>query len=281
MFGYVLALEDQLTPEAWQRYRGAYCGLCRTLGMQFGQRTRLTLTYDMTFLVVLLSSLYEPEEYRAAGRCGMHPLHPRDYWYNDTTVYAAAVNVLLAREKLLDDWRDDKNPAARAGAALLDRACARAESQDPRQFTAIRQELDALSALEREGREDPDAAANCFGRLMAALFCWKEDRWAPQLSQMGMALGRFIYLMDAWEDVDADIKKHRYNPLKVHAARADFDAWMGDLLMVILGDCTEAMEQLPLVQDVEILRAILYAGVWNRYARKMKQKEKERGSTDA
>ena len=279
MFGYVLALEDQLTPEAWQRYRGAYCGLCRTLGMQFGQRTRLTLTYDMTFLVVLLSSLYEPEEYRAAGRCGMHPLHSRDYWYNDATVYAAAVNVLLAREKLLDDWQDDKNPAARAGAALLERACARAESQYPRQYNAIRAGLDTLTALEWSRDEDPDAAANCFGRIMAEIFCWKDDRWAPQLRQMGMALGRFIYLMDAWEDVEADIKKHRYNPLKAQAARADFDAWMGDVLMVILGDCTEAMEQLPLVQDVEILRTILYAGVWNRYARKMKQKE--RGSTDA
>jgi hypothetical protein len=94
-----------------------------------------------------------------------------------------------------------------------------------------------------------------------------------------MALGRFIYLMDAWEDVEADIKKNRYNPLKAQAARPDFDTWMGEVLMVILGDCAEAMEQLPLVQDTEILRTILYAGVWNRYARKLKQKE--RGSTDA
>ena len=68
MFGYVLALEDQLTPESWQRYRGAYCGLCRTLGTRFGQRTRLTLTYDMTFLVLLLSSLYEPQERCGTGR---------------------------------------------------------------------------------------------------------------------------------------------------------------------------------------------------------------------
>ena len=279
MFGYVLALEDQLTPEAWQRYRGAYCGLCRTLGMQFGQHARLTLTYDMTFLVVLLSSLYEPEEYRATGRCGMHPLHPRDYWYNDATVYAAAMNVLLAKEKMEDDWQDDKNPLALAAASLLKRSAASAEEKYPRQYGAIRAALDTLTALEWSGEEDPDAAANCFGRLLAELFCWKEDRWSPQLRQMGMALGRFIYLMDAWEDVEADIKKRRYNPLKAHAARPDFDAWMGDLLTVILGDCAAAMEQLPLVQDIEILRPILYAGVWTRYARKLKQKE--RGSTDA
>lgn len=280
MFGYVLALEDQLTKEEWLRYRGAYCGLCRTLGMQFGQRSRLTLTYDMTFLVLLLSSLYEPEEYHDSGRCLPHPVQTREYWHNRVTTYAAAMNVALACEKQRDDWHDDRNPVAKAAAALLKSACDRAEATFPRQCAAIRTELEALTALEESGREDPDAAANCFGRLMAAVFCWQEDRWSPYLSQMGLSLGRFIYLMDAWEDVEADMKKGRYNPLKSQAGRADFDAWMGEMLMVILGDCTQAMEQLPLVQDVEILRKILYAGVWNRYARKLKQK-KERGSTDA
>lgn len=280
MFGYVLALEDQLTPEEWLRYRGAYCGLCRTLGMQYGQTSRMTLNYDMTFLVLLLSSLYEPEEYHDAARCLPHPLKAREYWHNEVTRYAAAMNVMLAYEKQQDDWRDDKNPAALAASALLKPAAERIETEYPRQCGAIRAELSNLTFFEWSNDEDPDAAANCFGRLMAALLCWKEDRWAPLLGQMGLALGRFIYLMDAWEDVEADVKKGRYNPLKSQAGRPDFDEWMGETLTVILGDCTQAMEQLPLVQDVEILRKILYAGVWNRYARKLKQK-KERGSTDA
>lgn len=280
MFGYVLALEDQLTPEEWRRYRGAYCGLCRTLGMQFGQSARMTLTYDMTFLVLLLSSLYEPEEYQDKGRCLPHPLKSREYWYNEVTRYAAAMNMVLAYEKQQDDWRDDKNPLALAASRLMKQAAERVEADYPRQCDAIRAELSNLTFFEWSYDEDPDAAANCFGRLMAQIFCWKEDRWSPLLGQMGLALGRFIYLMDAWEDVEADIKKDRYNPLKNQANRPDFDEWMGETLMVILGDCTQAMEQLPLVQDVEILRKILYAGVWNRYARKLKQK-KERGSTDA
>lgn len=280
MFGYVLALEDQLSPEEWQRYKSAYCGLCRTLGMQFGPCSRMTLTYDMTFLVLLLSSLYEPREYHDTGRCLPHPLKPRAFWHNEVTRYAAAMNVALAWEKQQDDWRDDHNPVACAAGTLLKEARDRAAQQYPRQCQAIRQELDALTGLEQRGEEDPDAAANCFGRLMAALFCWKEDRWTEQLAQMGLALGRFIYLMDAWEDVESDIRKKRYNPLKTQAARPDFDTWMGETLVVILGDCTQAMEQLPLVQDVEILRTILYAGVWNRYARRMKQKKK-RGDPDA
>lgn len=280
MFGYVLALEEQLTPEEWQRYRGAYCGLCRALGEAFGQKARLTLTYDMTFLVLLLSSLYEPEERAGQGRCPVHPLHPRAYWQTAATEYAAAMNLVLAREKLLDDWRDEKNPAAFVAAGLLGQACKGAEDAYPRQCAAIRRELDALSVLEKQGSEDPDAAANCFGRLMAALFCWKEDRWAPLLGEMGLELGRFIYLMDAWEDAEADEKKGRWNPLRTRAKDPGFDEWTGETLMLMLGDCTRAMETLPLVQDVEILRKILYAGVWNRYARGLKRK-KERECSNA
>ena len=280
MFGYVLALEEQLTKEEWQRYRGAYCGLCRALGEAFGQKARLTLTYDMTFLVLLLSSLYEPAERTGEGRCLVHPLHARAYWKNAVTEYAAAMNLVLAREKLLDDWRDAKNPAALAAANSLKKACAQVEADYPRQCTAIRRELEALAALERQGVEDPDAAANCFGKLMAALLCWKEDRWTPLLGEMGLALGRFIYLMDAWEDAETDEKKGRWNPLHTRAKEPGFDEWAGETLVLILGDCTRAMEMLPLVQDVEILRKILYAGVWNRYARKLKKK-KERESSNA
>ena len=61
MFGYVLALEDQLTPEAWQRYRGAYCGLCRTLGERYGTVSQFILNYDLTFLAILLADPAQPE----------------------------------------------------------------------------------------------------------------------------------------------------------------------------------------------------------------------------
>lgn len=281
MFGYVTPQKEQLTPEEWLRYRGAYCGLCRTLEEEYGQMSRLTLTYDMTFLVVLLSSLYEPEETAGARRCPTHPGKPRDFWVSDATRYAAAMNVVLAYEKGLDDWRDDKSLLGKGSAAALKKAREKARTRYPVPCAAIREELEQLSGLEGQGDLDPDEAANCFGRLMGAVLCWKQDRWQPQLQQMGLSLGRFIYLMDAWEDVEQDLKKGRANPLKEQARRPDFDAWTQEMLMVILGDCAVAMEQLPLVQDVEILRKILYSGVWSRYAAKLRKKtEKERGNAN-
>ena len=84
MFGYILPNMDGLTPEQHARYRACYCGLCRTIGSRFSQPVRLTLTYDMTFLVLLLGSLYEPEEQTGAGRCcpipqSSIPCHHRDH----------------------------------------------------------------------------------------------------------------------------------------------------------------------------------------------------------
>ena len=68
MFGFVVANQQALSPEELQRYRAVYCGLCRALGSRHGATARLTLTYDMTFLILLLNSLYEPEETCGEGR---------------------------------------------------------------------------------------------------------------------------------------------------------------------------------------------------------------------
>lgn len=71
MFGYLVAAPELMTEPQLGRYRAAYCGLCRSLRARHGQISGLTLTYDMTFLVLFLSSLYEPEETNRGGhmRC--------------------------------------------------------------------------------------------------------------------------------------------------------------------------------------------------------------------
>ena len=96
MFGYLVAADGVLEPEQLSRYRAVYCGLCRSLQRCFGQGARLTLTYDMTFLVLLLSSLYEPEETLSARRCPRHPLDKHLYSVSDISDYAANMNLALA-----------------------------------------------------------------------------------------------------------------------------------------------------------------------------------------
>ena len=111
MFGYLVADTGTLSEEQFARYRSCYCGLCRSIRERHGQQAGLSLTYDMAFLVLLLSSLYEPEEREGEGTCMPHPVKARDYWQNEITAYAADLNTALAYLKCLDDWEDDGGEA--------------------------------------------------------------------------------------------------------------------------------------------------------------------------
>ena len=103
MFGYIMADEKQLSPEEVARYRKVYCGVCHSLKEQNGQLCRMTLTYDMTFLALLLNSLYEPLEHEDSARCGAHPTKSQPFATSECTEYAADATVLLAYHKLMDD----------------------------------------------------------------------------------------------------------------------------------------------------------------------------------
>lgn len=89
MFGYIQANQSDLTQEEKARYQAAYCGLCHALGSRYGICLRLALHYDLVFLNLLLSSLYEPEEKSGASRCIVHPYRRHPYAMDAYTDYAA------------------------------------------------------------------------------------------------------------------------------------------------------------------------------------------------
>lgn len=280
MFGYILANPEQLDEAQQLRYRSCYCGLCHAIGREASQLCRLSLNYDMTFLVLLLSSLYEPDEAPGRGRCIVHPAKPRDYWITDATRYCADMNVTLAYYNSLDDWTDERSLPKLAQAQIFRRAARRAATQYPRQTEAVTRCLGVLSQLEQAKDYNPDAAANSFGELMGELFVWREsDYWSPTLRAMGQALGRFIYILDAVCDLDADLRKGHYNPLSARAATDSSPAAFRDDLILLIGDVTAAFERLPLVQDAPLLRNILYSGVWAKFllAEKRHLKQENKG----
>lgn len=279
MFGFVTANRDTLSPNALARYRAHYCGLCRALDRQYGFAARLSLTYDMTFLVLLLGSMYEPEERSGTARCAPHPIKPHGWIETRYTAYAAALNVLLAYYNCEDDWQDEKNALKHGEALLLKKHLPAIRAAYPRQSAAVERQLTALCRTEAENGS-ADEAANLFAALMGELFVPDAyDRFADTLRRFGEALGRFIYLTDAAIDCEADRKRGRFNPLAPLYAQetARFDAHMKDLLTVIIGEAATAFETLPLVQDAELLRNILYSGVWTRWVlHETRQAQKER-----
>ena len=276
MFGYVTANWKELNKEQRQRYGAVYCGICRCIREQSSNLSRLGLSYDMAFLALLLMSLYEPEEVSGDHACILHPIKKRPWVENEFVRYGADMNVALAYYNFADDWQDDQKLSAKAMMGILGKELPRIEEEYPRQCAAIRDCISRLNALEKEGCPNPDEPAGAFGELMAEILTYREDLWAPHLRQMGMALGRFIYLLDAAVDYDKDKRKGKYNPYLAMGTGKDWPRWE-EYLILTMGRCTASYEMLPMVQDKDILDNILYSGVWVNNGEKRKEKEEHHG----
>ena len=271
MFGYLQADRTRLDEAQAARYRAVYCGLCRSLRQTYGAAARLALTYDMAFLTLLLSALYEPDEKAGAARCLRHPARAQSWTQTEFTGYAAAMNCLLAYENRLDDWHDDRRLSAAAAAGLLGPGAKKAAAQYPDKTAAIRASLQTIAQAEEDRTAYSEAPANAFGALMADLFTVREDRWTPVLRQLGQSLGKLIYFMDAACDLEADRK---YNPLALLGVSSGAD--FRPQLTLLAGDAAEAFERLPIVQDAAILQNILYSGVWTRFEAAFRTEQEER-----
>lgn len=273
MFGYVTANELELKVKDYKKYKAYYCGLCQCLKSKYGLTGQLTLTYDMTFVILLLTSLYESDTTMRQHRCVVHPVKKQMVLQNEITEYAADMNLLLAYYHLKDDWEDERKIGAFAGTSVLKKKVHKIEAAYPRQCEVIQRELKNLAEYEKQESMQIDEPAGCFGRLMEELLLYKKDCWEDSLRRIGFYLGKFIYIMDAYEDLPSDIERGTYNPLKEIAKREDYETYCRDILYMMMGECVVGMEKLPCILDIDILRNILYDGVWKQY-QKLQDKRK-------
>lgn len=274
MFGYISANQSALDKQAQARYRAYYCGLCRALKERHGQIGRMTLSNDLTFLFILLSSLYEPKETLAEARCALHPVKRRTFLQNEFSAYAADMNLLLSYYKALDNKKDEHDPAQGAAEQLLRKRFRRVRRLYPQKCECIGECIERIGVLEDQKSTDVDALCNLSGIMLGEVFACRDDHWTPILRQIGAGLGRFVYFMDAYEDYQADRRAHRFNPLTALHEQPDYEALCRQTLTLLIADATEAFELLPLEKDIDILRNVLYSGVWAHYAR-MHRQEKE------
>lgn len=280
----------------------------------------------MTFLALVLGSLYEPEETCGEARCPVHPVQPQSFARSKYTDYAADLSVALAYHKMLDDWHDDHALRARGGALALAGAYRRAKKRVPRECEVIETAMADIRAIEQralrarnQGAQDqlraqvqiqvqdqlqtqdqtrdqtqiqtqdqtrgqgqtqiqsriqgapaidpplPDEAANRFGMMLGDLFAHEDDFWVSDLRRFGARLGKFVYAMDAAMDIEDDSRTGSYNPF------ADMESTKEALrenLEFLAAGMTDAFERLPLERDVQVMRSVLYAGVWQRFKAK-------------
>lgn len=265
MFGYVAINKAEMKFREFDIYHAYYCGLCKELKERYGRTGQLTLSYDMTFLVILLSGLYEPETTDKIVNCVAHPFQKHASRTNEITAYAADMNIVLSYYKCLDDWTDEHKKKAWMNSRLLRSKVKQIEETYPEKVTVIADALAQISACEKTNEQDLDKMAGLFGEIMAEIFVWKEDVWESSLRRMGFFLGKFIYLMDAYEDIDDDIANACYNPLKQFREREDFAEYCKQILTMMIAECSREFEKLPILTHADILRNILYSGVWCRY----------------
>lgn len=263
MFGYVVPLRRELKVREWEDYQAAYCGLCHTLRATCGRRARYVLNYDFTFLALLLD---DGSGTSCSKGCPAHPIKKRRCYRSDAAFsLAAKESVILARYKLLDSVRDEKGwkaLAARLGVFSLRRAYRRASRGQETFAEHVAQCLTDLSELETQGSASLDRTADTFARLLegAAPVTGRPERDRP-MGQLLYHLGRWIYILDAYDDLQEDLAAKRYNPVAARFGGTPDEEYLKTTLRHSLSLCQSAFQLLEETRWHEILQNILYLGL--------------------
>ncbi len=278
MFGYINVNKSELSEENKKIYQAYYCGLCQRLGAHCGKKGQMLLSYDMTFLELLLTGLYEPEYSQRQFTCMIHPTKKQTSYENEISDYCAAINVMLAYHNMVDDWKDEKKISKIPLANLIRKDYEKFADTYPRQAKAIEVYMENMAEFETKGESNIDLVAGLTGEMLGEVFAWKEDEWHQELKTLGFYMGKFIYLMDAYEDVDKDEKRNQYNPLR-HLKKdnpKDFETLTRLMMTSMMSECAKSFERLPILLYSDILRNILYSGVWTKYEYIQMKKRKKK-----
>ena len=264
MLGYVKVNKDELKIREYNVYKSYYCGLCKTLKSEYGYFSRFVLNYDSVFLALLLSSVSNDDYDLKNEICIAHPTKKTPITVkNKSLTYSAAVMVILVLLKLEDDIRDEKSLKALIVYLLLTNAKRKVKKNYRTLFKNCRDTINKLSDLEKNNCDDLDKLSDVFANLLKLLFVpdfITENSEKRILSHIGYMLGRFIYIIDAYEDMEKDEKKKNFNPFLLSENSPDKDL-IFDTLSFDLSSLSNAYELLDLKVNKPILDNIIYLGL--------------------
>ena len=265
MFGYVVINKPEMKFKEFDIYHSYYCGLCKTLKDKYGLRAQVSLNFDMNFLAILLSSLYEPDTKLKNERCIIHPLKKHQARYNEFVDYAAKMTIVLTYFKCEDDWLDERKISRQTYKKLIKKAYNKVKEEYPDKVDEIEKCLHKINDYEKQNLNNLDEVSKYFGRVMGLICAYKDDECYDEWYELGFYLGKFIYFIDAYEDIEDDLEKENYNPLKQIYQTAQFDERCKNILELMISEATMAFERMPIIENAAIIRNILYSGVWTKY----------------
>lgn len=232
MLGYVKVFKPELKVREYEVYCGYYCGVCKSIGKRYGQLPRMALSYDSAFLAILLESLNSDVDVPSQEHCIAHPLIKKKTIIRNTAIdFAADVMLILAWYKLMDDANDEGKLYAKGTMAAFKRVFKKLRKRHPALCEGIEAHLAELSLLEKEKCANLDMAAEAFSKIMEIIFSegfryingLKEEKaqesGAPPgdieeaLATIGYHMGKWIYLIDAADDIEENAASGAYNPL--------------------------------------------------------------------
>lgn len=277
MFGYVTACKMELKVKDYEKYKAYYCGLCKAIKKQYGNLPRLVLNYDMTFLAVLLDSLEEKNIKFKAERCFIHPSKKRMIvTENKALDYAAFSNVALAYYKLLDNVKDDKELKSKFFSVFLGHYLKGGSEDLQNEKKLIENNLNDLSILENFPKDKTlDQFSHVFAELTAHIitaYIKNQDK-ESHLYKLGYNLGKWIYIIDALDDLEEDMKKNKFNAinssfnkenlpyaefLKTIQNRIDF------VLVACASKCASSLKELQIMKNKDLLENILQYGLMEK-----------------
>ncbi len=281
MFGYVIPEKPELKIREYEIFRAYYCSVCKAISKRYGQLPRLALNYDATFLALLLSSLQNEADSVAGHRCPVHPLKKRRVVAaNEAINYAADINVILAYYNFEDNWRDEKSPLSAAGKMALRAAFKKACARLPEKSRMIGERLAELSALEKRNCASLDEAAEPFAALVGEIaafspLCGGDDR-ERVLRWIGYNLGKWIYILDAFNDLEEDIRDGNYNPIvSQHRLAQESPSELRERIAerirfavtCSLNEIAKAFELLDIKKNRGLLENIIYLGMLRKSER--------------
>ncbi|MBQ9707685.1 MAG: hypothetical protein IJV66_00680 [Firmicutes bacterium] len=279
MLGYVKVDKGELKVREYDTYTGYYCGICKSIGKRYGQLPRMVLSYDAAFLGVILAALGDSPDEIKMEQCIAHHIQKKPVIRNDAIDYAADVMLILAWYKLADDVADEGKVSARAAMTGFRGVHKKLYAKYPQLCSDMERLLAELSELEKAKCDSLDRVADSFSQIMRIIFSegvkrlyGPDDKRAEVLGKIGYHMGKWIYLVDAIDDMEDNLKTGSYNPLFY---RFGFDSSVESIaqfkerildnlsfnLFQYLAVISQALEELEFKRYKGIIENVIYFGL--------------------
>ena len=277
MIGYVKIFKPELKIKDYQLYNSYYCGICKSLGSRYGLIYRNLLNYDAVFLAILIDSVNELTADVENFRCILHPVKKKTRCINSKSIdFVSDITVFMTYKKLLDDINDENSLMARIGAGAFKRAYKKAENEIDGIKENIELHLNKLAVLEKDDSDSIDETAECYGRIYGTILTQNlvcEGEILKAVDWIGYNIGRWIYIIDAYEDIEGDVNKNRYNPLlrrfpidsgqSVSEYRSGIRDRLSFILYTALNEASKAYDLIDKNVNSSIIKNILYEGLYS------------------